>query len=122
MVMQDDRKGFLICAAAGYTCLVFSLVVYVLETNFVKAGWIGERTPNAFVCLYMASLFLFPASLCYARMVAKSQQADSKGPTTEVAPSRGLITWTVLFTLAIALVVEGFAVGMEAAFRASGLE
>ena len=56
-------------------------------------GWIAERTPNAFAFLYMAVLGLFPASLAYARR---------------------LVTTTVLLTLALALLAEGFTVGSEA--------
>jgi hypothetical protein len=116
---QKDHKDFLICASAGYTCLGLSLFFFVTEGVLVKADWIPERTLIAFVCIYTAILFLFPASLAYARMVSAQKQADSDTPA-EPVNSRKLITRTVLFTLAIALMVEVFAVGSEAILRVSG--
>jgi hypothetical protein len=110
---REDHRQYLIGTAVGYTCLAFSLVVYLLEGGFVKSGWIAERTPNAFAGIYLAMLSFFPASLAYARMLAGRSEADVEKPP-EPVNSRWLVTTTVLVTLAIGLVVEVSTVGSEA--------
>jgi hypothetical protein len=109
---DNDRKGFLLGAAAGYTCLACSLLVFVTEGSFVKAGWIAERTATTIAFMFTAILFLFPASLAYARIQAKRSAEGSEPP--ESFNRRKLILKTVLWTLALALLVEAFAVSFEA--------
>jgi hypothetical protein len=115
MTEQRHRRQYLIGASAGYTCLVISLLVYSLEGGLAARGWIPERTINAFVWLYMAVLCLFPASLSYSRMLfARSKSAESTEPQADPLKARRLVTWTVLLTIALALVIEVSVVGTEA--------
>jgi hypothetical protein len=111
---RSYRTAYLMSASAGYTCLGLALLVLLVEGSFVKAGWIPERTPNAFAAVCMAILLLYQASLAHARMLS---QTDTSAPATQEPPARKLVTRTVLLTLAIALLVETFAVGMAAVWH-----
>ena len=113
MSERGDKQQYLMGAAAGYTCLALSLLIYLAEGTLVKADWIPERTPNAFVGIGMAILFLFPASLAHGRMLARRSGADT-GQPPELLNVRWLVCKTVLLTLALGLLVEAFAVGFGA--------
>lgn len=111
-----DRKQYLMCASAGYTCLAFSLLVFLVEGTLVKVGWLSERTPNTLAAIYMAILFLFPASLAYARLLSGKTNTDPDKPS-EPDDSHRIVRKSVLVTLAFALTIETFAVGMEANWK-----
>ena len=112
MDAQRDLRQYLLCATAGYACLACSLLVYSVEVALVRAGWLPNLTPNAVIGVATSILFLFPASLAYARMLSRQPTLGAEN-TPEPFNSRGLVVKTALFTLAIALVTELFAVGRE---------
>jgi hypothetical protein len=113
MSEQEHRRQFLMGASAGYTSLALALLIYSVEGALTARGWIPQRTVNPLVWLSVAVLCFFPASLSYGRMLHARQSNESTQEEAAPLSPRRLITWTILLTVAVALVMEVWTVGME---------
>jgi hypothetical protein len=108
------RTQFLICLTAGATCIALWMVVYQTEGEFMKAGWIHERTAVWFFLLVMAVLSLFGASIHHAKMLFARQSPGVPGQqSSPPVRTRFVVTWTLVVTVVVAAVLESQSLSME---------
>jgi hypothetical protein len=111
---KDQRTQYLICTAAGFTCLVLWLLAYQTVGALAAHGWVRERTTDPTFLLYMAVVMLFLGARAYSNMLfARLSPGTAQQPTEPVRAGR-VITLTVLLTLAVASAFELQSLSMEA--------
>jgi len=111
-----QRTQYLICTAAGFTCLVLWLLACQTVGTLAAHGWIRERTTDPSFLLYVAVVMLFLGSRAYSKMLFARLSPDSTQQPTQPVPAGRVVTLTVLLTLAVALVFELQSLSMEGGF------
>src|SRR5262245_26372977 len=111
-----QRTQYLICTAAGFTCLVLWLLAYQTVGALAARGWIRERTTDPSILLYVAIVMLFLGSRAYSKMLFARLAPDTAQQPTEPVRAGRVVILTALLTTAVALIFELQGLSMDGGF------